>query len=259
MSDITGIGGRSNKTARSPPNKFVNLKEYLKETSPEAKIMSPVKVNPAEVVESKKARRARMKAEAKKYEESKREEKRRAEGGQTSSDDDDKVVRNSNLLKRPISSSESEGEDNTSKKIKNVNKSYEDKPEETGVEAEEMETIEKGEAAAEVEGNDGRAAVQEQSAESINLIQFDDNSQTEPINEEIEASVPETEGNNNIVFIKGRNKNITDIKPARVKQRIEELAGEVEQIVKSRDCLKVTCKSVRRQTTADGSQNNPWT
>ena len=96
--------------ARTPPNKMVNLAEYLKKTTPEVNKISPVKKADTEVVvESKKARRTRMKAEAKKYEESRREEKAKESSGLSSGEDDDKVPRNSNILKRQISSSESEG------------------------------------------------------------------------------------------------------------------------------------------------------
>ena len=71
-----------------------------------------------------------------------------------------------------------------------MNKSYEDEPEETGVEAEEMETIEREEAAAEVERQDGREPAQE-AQESTDLIQFDESPQMQPGNEEMEASAPE--------------------------------------------------------------------
>ena len=72
----------------------------LKKTSPAIKKTSPVKkAGPEELVESKKARRNRMRAEAKKYEELKRKEKARESSGLSSSDDDDRVMRNTNLLK----------------------------------------------------------------------------------------------------------------------------------------------------------------
>ena len=73
---------------------MVNLAEYLENTSPEIKATSPAKkASPEEFVESKMARRNRMRAETKKYEELKREEKAREAGGQSSSDDDDRVTK----------------------------------------------------------------------------------------------------------------------------------------------------------------------
>ena len=130
-----------------------------------------------------------------------------------------------------------------------MNKSYKDKPEETGVEAEEMETIEREEAAVEVERQDGKAQAQEVQGSADSMFRSISYNLTKiirpkPENEEMEASAPETKVNN-IVFIRGKHQNITSINPGRVKQRIEELAGEVEQIIKSRDCLKVTCKSTQ--------------
>ena len=82
------------------------------------------------------------------------------------------MMKTTHLLKRQMISSEREDYDKTAKKIKNVNKSYEEnKLDETGVEAEEMETIEKEKAAVEVEskddGGDPAPDVQEN-----NLIQF---------------------------------------------------------------------------------------
>ena len=73
-------------TARTPPTKvekMVNLAEYLKK-APETKETSPEKkVSPEKnIVESKKARRQRAKADAKKYEELKREVRMREAGGQ---------------------------------------------------------------------------------------------------------------------------------------------------------------------------------
>ena len=177
-----------------------------------------------------------MRAEAKKYEESKREEKARAEGGQSSSDDDDRVARN-NILKRQISSSESEGDDNTAKKIKNVNTSFEDKSEETGEEAEEMETIERNEAATEVERKDGGASTHDVQE---NLIQFDDNPHLThdcSMNEDQESEKLRT------LFITGVTTDITRADPRKIMQQIAGIVGEGTKVAKSRNSLRVTCTS----------------
>ena len=203
------------------------------------------------LVETKKAKRNRLRAESKKLEGLKIEMKARETGGQSSSDtDDDRIIKNknTNLLKRQMSSSESdEDNDKTSKKIKNIDKSYEESQPDAEMreETEEMETRDQEETPAEVDKNDNKTPDARENENSTSQIQADESAQNPTENDENQAEEPTIENEENkIVFIKGRTHDITKINPGRVKQRIEEIAGQVEIITKSRDSLKVTCRSV---------------
>ena len=243
------IAARSKLTARTPPQQhvMVNLKEYLKKTSLDKEASADKKASP-EKVESKKARRNRIRAENRKLEMQKRDGEAKESSGQSSSDTDDdrgKMCTTTNL-KRQMSSSESEDDKNT-KKIRNLNQSYEGNKSEEDV-AEEMETAEREEAQIEKEGEEGEKS---ENRDNINTgptdktrneeAQKQTQKQTGKEDEE-EQEINHTESNL-IVFIKGTEKDVTKLNPFKVKQGIEDIAGQVESIIKSRNSLKVTCRN----------------
>ena len=52
------------------------------------------------------------------------------------------------------------------------------------------------------------------------------------------------EEENKIVFIKGTQNDITKVNARRIIQRVEEIVGTIDDIRRSKDCLKVLCKTV---------------
>ena len=97
-----------------------------------------------------------------------------------------------------------------------------------------METTERNEAAAEVEGKDGEASTQE------NLIQFDDNSNAAQeclMDEEQESE------ERRILFIKGATVDITRADARKIMLQIAGIVGEGTKVAKSKNSLRVTCTS----------------
>ena len=172
------------------------------------------------------------------------------QNNQTSSESEseDKTIKSENLLKRTISTSESD-EDKMVKKNKKIYEPYVDGRQimTNDADTDEIEMADQDEVATEEineneKSNDQQDQNTDHSPETLDEL----HAKSDDVRNGKHGSITgeNDDEQNKIVFIKGTQNDITKVNAMRIKQRVEEIAGTIEEIRRSKDSLKVLCKTV---------------